>query len=550
MKTKNCGYRNFLIRKEKDILELKDLINNYKPISQNDIAFLLEKLKKERKEDLERIFMKHIIGKVNLKKEQEDIPQSKKKEKLITLEKENYLVKIYKVSDFHFYHHKIRVNKYVLETKRAFKIPDSLLQNIQGFFSIKVNIDNSFYFENYGLTRLLKLVNDYCSSHLDAKCEEWFMNKINSIENIPKIYLELEDFVFNETNKIYELKDSAIKDCPLNKEMLRYDFRDYIKKIPNIPKIYKDSYIKEYSFSKQIDKFNEEYRMSLTNIIRKYVYYTEKDMEVIKWRKGYNHPILVHIIFMKDVDTYKVEEVDVPSFSYKQQINLDIKYAPKGALYEFDDEIIASIESSIELLKSDKFYNLLKINIQFIKEKKNIETFFDKPFWGCFSDDIYGEKDIDIKKRYRYKIYNPLLDIWDNHYLIGHPEVKESLYKLKEKSVNKIAYFKDPNYVHSQETSGEYIDCYLLANKKYIVLYALDNSKSTYIFYIKEGCIDKAMFLIWSYFSSYVYNKREGKSIQIENLFPYFGIKYYDNTGDPISRDKKGLYKFFLPTCF
>ena len=48
MKTKNCGYRNFLIRKEKDILELKDLINNYKPISQNDIAFLLEKLKKER----------------------------------------------------------------------------------------------------------------------------------------------------------------------------------------------------------------------------------------------------------------------------------------------------------------------------------------------------------------------------------------------------------------------------------------------------------------------------------------------------------------------
>ena len=100
-------------------------------------------------------------------------------------------------------------------------------------------------------------------------------------------------------------------------------------------KIPKDSYIKEYSFSKQIDKFNEEYRMSLTNIIRKYVYYTEKDMEVIKWRKGYNHPILVHIIFMKDVDTYKVEEVDVPSFSYKQQINLDIKYAPHMIVFGY-----------------------------------------------------------------------------------------------------------------------------------------------------------------------------------------------------------------------
>ena len=157
---------------------------------------------------------------------------------------------------------------------------------------------------------------------------------------------------------------------------------------------------------------------------------------------------------------------------------------------------------------------------------------------------------MDGSTKYIYGLYNRLLDISDKHYVLGHPKVEEYTHKLQLGYINRIAYFIDLNYMLSQEWPGKNIDCYLLANDEYIALYALDYSKSTYIFKVKKGYVDMAMFLIWSYFSSCIYNKREGKSIGIEHLFAYFGIEWYDNTGSPIYKNKEGLYQFILPWYF
>ena len=167
-----------------------------------------------------------------------------------------------------------------------------------------------------------------------------------------------------------------------------------------------------------------------------------------------------------------------------------------------------------------------------------------------YSIGSYAEHSLGSESTYKYIINDRLLDISDEHYMLGHPRIEEYVHKLQMGYINRIAYFHDPNYMYSQEFPGKSVECYLLANDEYIALYALDYTKSTYVFKVKKGCVDIAMFLIWAYFSSRIYNKRQGKTIYIERLFSYFGIEWYDNTGSPISKNKDGLYQFILPCRF
>ena len=549
MKTEDGVYTGTIISDEKDILDLKNRIKFYKPISQNDIAFLLHRLEKRGKKHLIPFFEKHIIEKDASQGLQVDTPHPKKKETTKTIEKEIYQTKTYKASDFQFLDKEIRVGKYVCHTERAFVIPHSILQKIQGEFTIKIRPDKTFYFDNHDLTRLLGLVEVYCYSYLDSICEIWFMDAIDSIEKDVKrsLFLELKDFILNENNGRYELKDNAIKYCPLSKYFLRYEFREFVNRKTNIPSIYRDKYKSKFPFGERIDKFNEDFGKSLTNIIRKYVYYTDKDLEVIKWyNEDYYKPSIVVDFMLTDEDANKglTDWISVNSCIYHQQIEMQIKYAPKGALYDFGDEAISVIGNIIESLKEDSAYDLLKACWESIKTKQTVKYETDKYISNYSTTCTYDTK-------YRYRVNNPLLDISDEHYCIGHPKVEEYRYKLLNGYIHKITYFIDHNKMYSQEWPyNKSVDCYLLANDEYIALFALDYSKSTYVFKVKEGYIDIAMFFIWTYFSSSMFNKREGKSIRVERLFSYFGIEWYDNTGSPISKNEDGLYQFILPYRF
>ena len=547
MSAKDGVYTGFVILEDKDILELKYMIKNYKPISQNDIAFLHHKLKKKGKGYLIKLFEKHIMGK-NGSQKQVNTLQPKKKEKP-SIVKEEYQIKTYKASDFQFLNKYIKVGKYTLKTERAFALPASLLQKIQGEFTVRVRPDKTFYFDNHGLTKLLDLVENYCYSYLDTVCETWFRDELDSVEKDVKrhICLDFKDFVYNETSGRYELKDDAIKYSILSNWILKYNFQDFVDKRTNIPQRYRNTYKCNYRFAKQVEKFNKEFEKSLIDILRKYVYYTEKDLEVIKWEgENYFKPSILVDFKLTDEENDKgiTEWISLNSYLYYQQVELEIKHASKGALYDFGDEAISAIDNIIESLKEDSAYDLLKASAESVKNKHTVKYETDKFIVNysttCSYDTVYS-----------YRVSNPLLDISDNHYRIGHPKLEEYKYKLQNGLIQKIAYFKDPNNMYSQDWPGsKYVDCYLLANDEYVVLYALDSSKSTYVFKVKKGYIEIAMFFIWSYFSSSMYNKREGKSLRVERLFSYFGIEWYDNTGSHISKNDEGLCQFILPICF
>lgn len=545
MTARDGEYARFLIMDEGDIIRLKHQITTYKPISQNDIAHLLKTLEKRGRSHLIPFFEKHILGKNVSLPSQASIPQPKKKKnKAKTFDKGEYQRATHKASDFQFKKREIRVGKYILTTERAFAIHPSILKKIEGEFTIRINPDNTFHFEDYGLTSLLNSVGEYCYSLLDEKLEDWFAGKIVAIETNVKRYIHLafSDFEKNEKSGQYEIKDNAIKYSPLNRDCLLYEFFRYVDSMPNIPSLYRECYKLRNTLTNLINKFNKEFRISLTNILRKYVYYTEKDVEVIEW-SAVRPTITVFFRLLDEVDTY--DYINTPSFCYCQDVVFEFLNLPKGAPYEYSEDTIRCIEACLEQVKSHDMYDLLNLNLQSFKRKKRTSIIKEE-----YSRGVTSLHCLDGNTRYEIASANCLLDISDKHYLMAHPKVEDYSYKLESGHIKKIAYFTDPNYVLSQELPGFGVGCYLLANDNCIVLYALDSSKSTYTFYIKRGCVDIAMFLIWSYFSSYIYNKREGKYISIECLFPYFGIEGYDNTGSPISKNEERLYQFQLPLCF
>ena len=83
----------------------------------------------------------------------------------------------------------------------------------------------------------------------------------------------------------------------------------------------------------------------------------------------------------------------------------------------------------------------------------------------------------------------------------------------------------------------------MICMERHIRLFELDSSKSTYAFTIQKEMMEPAIFLLWSYFSSYLLNKRQDKELQIEELFNAFGIKYWFRE-DPISKFDDGDYFF------
>ncbi len=580
MKAKDGVYINFMISEEKDILNLKNMIKNYKPISPNDVASLRKKIIKNGKHHLLRFFNEHIKAndendntKTNNQKKK---PKKNKKANVEKVQpiKENkieyvevYRNRVFKASDFQFLHHKIVLGEYTMNTQKAFAIPNDVLKNIPGEYTIAIQPNKSFYFENQGLTQLLNLVEEYYFKYLDKMTYLWYKDKALSIDEYYcfSIQLKEKDFTFNEENNRYELLENTIKISLLGKDWYeiydnninitrlardryRYDYCNYIDSLQEVPKWYKPVYKSKRPYLQYFEKFNQKVSKSLENLIRKYIYYTQDDVDIQNWSNYKDERnrfgILIDVKFIdEDVDTDMCGWIKGPHF-YSQKVRLIYRDSPKGKLYNFGDETIATIEQTIESLKPNEFKDSLNSLIQSVKLKRIVGYNPNKPIYG--NTPILGYHVTD----YRYKIDNPLLDISDSRYKNAHPKIEDFSAFLEKGIIKKITYFKDPNYMCSKDAQGSPVHCYLLANDKYIALYALDYSKSTYVFKVKDGKIDMAMFLIWSYFSSCYYNKRDGKSIRIETLFSNFGIEYYDNTGSPISKNEERLYQFLLPFCF
>lgn len=545
MKRKERNYTGPVINFKRDVVILERRIKLGYPIITREIDDIRNELARNRKFSLLRFFDKRIgIYYKTLNPERKNISVPFTPQEIIIEQKSTITCK---ASDFKFFKNEIRFGEYTLKTQRAFNISPDILNKIPGDFEIRTLEGNKFYFENQGLTRLLGLIEDYCFSQMDELCLSWIGNKIATIDKSNRRTLEfkIKDFEYQEESGRYEIKDNAVNCSVLSKDSLQYAFKIFILNIPKIPRIYKDDYINKSPYVKHVDLFNKEYSESLTKILRKYIYYTKDDIEVLKWDFPiYRSPARVCYRFLDTVVTGSniCEYIKAPSFAYSQKIDMYITGGPKGSLYQLDNNTISIIEKNIEQLKDNEFYDLFKINLQSITEKRNIFSNKEKYIKGySYRSDYFGNPE------YSYDVECPLLNIADKHYLLGHSHIENYIDLLEKGYIDKIAYFEDPNYVCSQKNpSWEGVDCYILSNDENVILYALDPSKSTYNFKVKKGYRDAAIFLIWSYFSSRIYNKRQWRMIDITQFFSLFGIISYDRTS-PIKKNAQGIYQFLLP---
>lgn len=224
----------------------------------------------------------------------------------------------------------------------------------------------------------------------------YIIAKINSIKLYVerKITLKYSDFSINEATGRYEIKDDAIKYSLLDEGDLLCCFSIYLDKLSYIPSRYRDNYESKGTLTKLINQFNNEFRISLTNILRKEVYYTPKDVEAIEWNyKSYKPTITV---YFKLVDYDKCQCIILPSFSYSRNISLRFFNLAKGKPYNFSDEVIDAIESSIKRIKDNDYYHLLNVNIQSIKERRKISDIQKKYPSG------YSRIEYIDKTRYEY----------------------------------------------------------------------------------------------------------------------------------------------------
>ena len=197
-----------------------------------------------------------------------------------------------------------------------------------------------------------------------------------------------------------------------------------------------------------------------------------------------------------------------------------------GRLYKFSEEGLSSIRNALRIAKLPK-----KSHLNVLLEEK-LELMKGHPIVYEASES-YG--------RFFY-IMNLLYDIKDNRYEKSHPKCWHLFHSGTPERCPHILYFEDPNVVVSNDYNTP-TRCYLLSMGRHIRLFELDSSKSTYVFSVEEGMTEAAIFLIWSYFSSHLMNKRQDKELQIEELFDAFGIKYWLRE-EPISKFDDGDYFF------
>lgn len=523
MEAKDGVYTGFVISDERDILELKNRIKYYKPISPNDIAFLHHKLEKKGDEDLILLFERLIMNKINLINEA-----------------------VVHARDLMLEDKKITYGDYVCISESVFRVHKSVLGKIPGEYTVHMYSNGKFKFANNGLRVLLKKIEDYSEAFLYRKSDNWLKTNIRLEEFFDfKIRLDWYNFVFNEEKQIYELSDGAVKYRPLCRSNLEQQYLDYIGSIRKIPPACKNKFRAKRLCSVYVDKVNSEFCASLTDYIRKYIYYTKEDVEVIDWyTNNYNNPVILMRFATFPNDFMRLDVVDVinvPSIDYSTRFWGEINGVPKGKLYVFSKEALQDIEYTLAGIKDNPYYEFLSANVQSLRCKKRM----------CFEkDSIFGGAVRKDDGKYSYWVSNPLLDISDGRYEIAHPRITSFSCLLECLSVDKVLYFRDLNYHKSKERTCEPIECYLMVNDNNVILYELDASKSTYYFKVEKNCMEKAIFLIWSYFSSHIYNRREFKWIRIRNLFSHFGIVKFNNHLPSLSEDKEGRYDFELPECF
>lgn len=429
----------------------------------------------------------------------------------------------------------VKLGKYCMKTNYAYDLPDGMMKQVQGTYAIYKSIDGTFYFKEGDFASLRKEIERLCHIYIGNKLKLWEKEKLTYISSYirNKVHIYMNQILTPDLNRYDEKTDSypLIVDNRQISEFGRHlpytHYPDFINQIKEIPAEYRISYMKKYPSWRLLNTISKQFETGVMNLIKTEFSYTTADRELDEMTgRQLGIPIILESV--ESCWSEYARYIRIPATDTSIMLKLTAKRHP-GKLFKFSAEGLRLIDSTINSLSfkdNERLHNLLNLKNKLVKgEYVKYET-----------TNWYSERDF-----YNYNM-ELLYDIKDERYERCHPKCWHLFHSGTPERCNHILHFKDPNILSSQDSHTS-VHCYMICMERHIRLFELDSSKSTYAFTIQKEMMEPAIFLLWSYFSSYLLNKRQDKELQIEELFNAFGIKYWFRE-DPISKFDDGDYFF------
>ena len=427
----------------------------------------------------------------------------------------------------------IRLDEYVLRTVQAIAVPDNLMMEVIGTYSVRKKSDGTFSMRQGDLPRLLENAEKACYDCIERQISGW-------VEEVRKqLKLHINEKEYKETwmvdiDRIQGMGDYKYtihnKPCILIDHSLKYKLNETYRNLVNtcnrVPQTFKDAYLKKYPKLLLIGKIESAFTRELYRLIKENINYSKDDDEIFG-KKQQRKSIFVNVTnntleYVGVIDCHQIELSLIDSV-----ISLCIlPERPYGKIYHFSQGSIQLIEqclSKFSIPYGETLKKVLKSRLDYIKGEQQTNS--------SLVDNVYP-----------YDNGCPLYNIKNKRYAHNHKKCQNLFYDYVMNGCKHILYFWDPNMFYSHYESKP-VSCYILQIGNYIRLYSLDYSKSTYVFVVRQGMEGVALFFIWSYFSSYIYNKREGMPLCIKSAYEVFGIVGFRRE-EPVSKDELGYYIF------
>lgn len=508
----NRLYRDYVIRRSQDVLRLASIIKESGNFTEDDYRFIFEKTKNANSSQhiisLIKKYIKPLVCKNSISKRSGDKILSKIKnnqhnstngeETLVPIQK--LMVannKVYSASEFIFKQGLIICDGFKLKTVRAKHVDSSILKNIDATFRINATHDGSFYFNPAtDLSRIINLIDSYYNKGKILKINR-------GIEILHTYIMSRIEFIRKriESGELAILipADSIIKNSYNKYEIL-------------IQKINLQAHV------------SLNYNLIISNIIK---------YEIIN-AVGPDLFDTVILTYMKKYPlSYDISNI-INMILYRTKINIDNRLSKIFAVSNYYSLVINHNSGQITSIVYDERDTQYVSFIHTIK----VET--------CINE---NKKLLKSKELYRgYNLYDYLVNklrslhthTSDIKYL-KIDNTKHHPFQLVRDSIEGAYLFDDRNDHFSDISFNKNVKCILIewcdnsnsCKNTFFDLYTNDKTKSVYRFICKTKNRSKGLFIIWSYFTAYINNKRECYR-DYEDIFQVFGVRISSKL-DPVT---------------
>lgn len=460
-----------------------------------------------------------------------------------------------KATDFSFQHSFSMPNLVFLSNKTFFFAESKwfdkrVLKSITRTFNIKLNKYTGFSFIPYSDKEVFRNLLEQAYLNFERKCyEERLNNCINTIEK----YLYNKIYIYVNSFRHFRLKTN-FNDYYFNEEKQTYIFNVDVLKHLNIVAVKHVN----IPLSTILSHISETERNKFLEEITK------------KWPNGYNIELNVDSIYPNHSSLFipiNIPKIYINNYVKANPIEIEMTYSIETG--RFNTKILSLVGLNRYYTNTSEVTFSNDIKESLINIIRNIDSNFIITFYSAFIR-MFNEGDSVIQSIFKNKIESAY-----GHHWFDNQKYNSGFYPLLEfdsdntddwrwltkqmiDGVFSKAYsFNDKDETFSSKVGDTIkypVKVYLTikdANVKMrnlwgpymiiISMYALDTAKSTYRFVVDSNKVNQALFFIWSYFSSNIYNKRQDYCL-IQKLQHLFGIRH-------LYKDKPLVYYPDLGYC-